>query len=266
LRLQARVAALPPDWFSPSSVPALDLLRAWDGEMRAESGGAAVYGRLMPTILRRLLGPSLGPLLDEFLGLAQHEIGTINLFWGRAIPHALDLLDDPALGGLATEPATAPPGATPAEALLVAALEETARDLRQLLGPNPATWRWGSLHRVTWRHPLSAVKVLAPLLNRGPYEMPGDADTVNQASTVPYPATPESTNAWVPAYRMIVDLADPTRSVALLAGGESGHPGSPHYADQIGAWRSGRYHALLYNRHAIDKAAVHRLLLMPEAL
>lgn len=263
LRLQARVAHLPPDWLSPVARQAHDLLRAWDGEMRAESAGAAVYGRLLPAVQRQLFQPLLGDVFEEFLGLGQHEVGNINTFWGRVTPLALDLLDDPDLGGLHPRPPDAPAGATAADALLVAALEEAAADLTRLLGPNPASWRWGALNRVTWRHPLGAIKSLAPLFNRGPYELAGDLDTVNYAATLPYPPAGAATHAWLPAYRLIVDLAEPARSVSLLAGGEWGQPGSPHYADQIGAWRSGRYHTLLYNRVAIDKAAIHRLLLMP---
>jgi hypothetical protein len=63
-------------------------LLAWDGEMRAESAGAAVYGRLMPTLQRRLYGEALGDVLDEFLGLGQHAVGQVNIFWGR-VAHAL---------------------------------------------------------------------------------------------------------------------------------------------------------------------------------
>ncbi|MCC6630224.1 MAG: penicillin acylase family protein [Chloroflexi bacterium] len=263
LRLMGRLADLDPAWLSPVAAQAHDLIRAWDGEMRAESAGAAVYGRLMPTLQRRLYGEALGEVLDEFLGLGQHDIGNINIFWGRTTPLTLALLDEADLGGLTPRIDHHPAGASRPQALLVAALEETAADLSRLLGPNPAAWRWGALNRVTWRHPLSAVKGLAPLLNRGPFELPGDLDTVNYAATLPYPVDGTATQAWLPAYRLVVDLADPTRSIALMAGGEWGQPGSSHYADQIGAWRSGRYHALLYDWSAIEKAAIHRLVLLP---
>jgi penicillin amidase len=263
LRLQARLAGLAPEWLSPPARQAHDLMRAWDGEMRAESAGAAVYGRLMPSLLQLLFEPTLGEIFPEFLGLGQHDFGNINTFWGRVTPLALDLVDDPDVGGLRGRPADAPAGATVADAVLVAALESAAADLGRLLGPNPATWRWGALNRVAWRHPLSAVKALAQLLNRGPYELPGDLDTVNYAATLPYPAEGAATQAWVPAYRLIVDLADPGRSVSLLAGGEWGQPGSPHYADQIGSWLTNRHHALWYSRAAVDKAAIDRLLLLP---
>jgi penicillin amidase len=262
LRLQARLSSLDPAQLSPSARGAFDLLQAWDGEMRAESAGAAVYGRLLPVVLRRLFGPTLGDILDEYLGIGQHDFGAMNSFMGRAIPLALDLLDEPDLGGLATALPPRPDTAA-ADTLLLAAMEETAGDLRRLLGPDVATWRWGALNRVTWRHPLSAVRVLAPLLNRGPYELAGDSETVNYTATLPIPPQGVAKQAWLPGYRLIADLAEPARSVSLLAGGQSGLPGSRHYDDQIGAWRSGRHHALLYDPTAIDRAAIHRLLLLP---
>jgi penicillin amidase len=46
-------------------------------------------------------------------------------------------------------------------------------------------------------------------------------------------------------FRMIADLSDPEGGLwAIDAGSESGHPGSPHYNDQIGDWLTARYHHL----------------------
>src|ERR1019366_3424690 len=44
-------------------------------------------------------------------------------------------------------------------------------------------------------------------------------------------------------YRMIADLADPSAGLwATEVAGSSGHPGSPHYADQIEPWSAGELH------------------------
>lgn len=263
LRLQARLGALPVEHLSPAGRRVLSLVRAWDGEMRPESLGAAAYGRLLPVVQRRLFAESLGDLLPAFLGVSAGELGSITVFFGRALPLALDLLDDPELGGLPVRLAPLP-GVSRADGLLLASLEETAGDLERLLGPEVSGWRWGALHRVGWLHPLGAIKALAPLLNRGPYELGGDGDTVNYGASMPFPPAGVATDAWGAGYRLIADLADPARSLSLLAGGQSGLPGSKHYADQIGAWLSNRYHALLYDRTAIDKAAIDRLLLVPD--
>jgi penicillin amidase len=43
-----------------------------------------------------------------------------------------------------------------------------------------------------------------------------------------------------PALRYAVDLGDPEHALFGLAGGQSGHPGSPHYADALADWLSGQ--------------------------
>ena len=43
-----------------------------------------------------------------------------------------------------------------------------------------------------------------------------------------------------PTMRMVVDLADLDASTWVDMTGTSGHPGSPHYADQLRAWADGR--------------------------
>jgi penicillin amidase len=62
-----------------------------------------------------------------------------------------------------------------------------------------------------------------------------------------------------PSYRQIVDLGSPDESRWILAGGTSGDPRSPHYADQVEAWLSGTYRPMrLRSRtEAADGAVAH---------
>ena len=63
-------------------------------------------------------------------------------------------------------------------------------------------------------------------------------------------------------YRLIADLADPHRGLwAIDAGGESGHPGSPHYDDLLPLWAEGQYFPLAYSRAKVEEVARHRLRL-----
>jgi penicillin amidase len=54
-----------------------------------------------------------------------------------------------------------------------------------------------------------------------------------------------------PACRFVVDLGNLSRSRSLNAPGQSGQPGSRHYADRIQAWFQGNYHPMLYHREDI---------------
>jgi len=44
------------------------------------------------------------------------------------------------------------------------------------------------------------------------------------------------------SWRMVVDLSDRVGAEVVYPGGQSGHPGNPHYDDMVSDWVEGRYH------------------------
>jgi penicillin amidase len=66
-----------------------------------------------------------------------------------------------------------------------------------------------------------------------------------------------------PSHRRVVDLADLDRSVAVLCGGQSGHPASPHYVDQVTLWRDGEVRPAPFTRPAVERHARYRQVLTP---
>jgi acyl-homoserine lactone acylase PvdQ len=72
-----------------------------------------------------------------------------------------------------------------------------------------------------------------------------------------------------PPFRFIADLSDLRNSWGLLTPGNSGHPASKHYDDQVQAWfNAGNpvpagYHPMLYDRADVDRHAQARLYLTP---
>ena len=52
---------------------------------------------------------------------------------------------------------------------------------------------------------------------------------------------------------MIVELGDTPRGFVVYPGGESGNPGSPHYADFMGKWTKGEYYETLFLKKADEK-------------
>jgi penicillin amidase len=63
--------------------------------------------------------------------------------------------------------------------------------------------------------------------------------------------------------RMVVDLGDLDSSTWVNLTGTSGHPASPHYADQFAAWASGETFAWPFTAAATTADAVDRLTLRP---
>jgi penicillin amidase len=138
---------------------------------------------------------------------------------------------------------------------LIAAIARLQTQLGEL-----SQWRWGRLHTIYFPHPLSSLgEPFAKTFDLGPLPRPGDGLTPN--------ATRHNSNfAQVngATYRHIFDLADWDRGIATSAPGQSGQPGSPHYADLLPLWAEGKYFPLVYSRAKVEAHTRHRLTLKPK--
>lgn len=139
------------------------------------------------------------------------------------------------------------------EPMIRTTMELVLASLRERLGPDMAQWKWGRIHVLPLRHFLSGRGDLAQLLDHGHQPVKGDYTTVCNAWQN---AAGESRSG--AGYRLIADLGDPAAGLwAVDAQSQSGHPGSPHYSDQLGDWMAGRYHYLSLapsDEHAISPA------------
>ena len=202
---------------------ALDALRRWDGRLDAESVGGAVYEVLRVCLLRRLLRSLADEdAVEALLGRGRHPLVRSSSYTYRATGALLR--------GLAQH-GTPLDGGERGDETLREALEAAVAELRSRLGDDPRRWRWGRLHRVTFAHSLGMVPALGRLLNRGPYPVGGDVDTVCQTGSDAEGAY--AVNAWIPSYRQVIDLANFDRSLAAVSTGQSEQVGSPHYDDLI---------------------------------
>jgi penicillin amidase len=129
-------------------------------------------------------------------------------------------------------------------ARVVAAFNGALDELAARLGPDMPQWTWGRLHSITLHHPLSGRGDLAYLLDRGGQALGGNGFTVcNTGADANYAATLGAN------YRIIADLSTPIPVLWTVdAAGQSGHPGSDHYCDQLDDWLEGRYHYISLNR------------------
>ena len=119
---------------------------------------------------------------------------------------------------------------------------------------------WGRLHTAVFRHPLEARgKAFAQAFDLGPVPRPGDVHTVNNTR---HDDTFHQVHG--ASYRHVLDLADWDRGLATSTPGQSGQPGSLHYADLLPLWAKGEYFPLVYSRTRVDKETQHRLVLKPK--
>jgi penicillin amidase len=135
---------------------------------------------------------------------------------------------------------------------LASTLRETLNELSRRFGDDINAWQWGSLHTISFTHPLNH-----PPFHLGPIARPGDANTVNSTSGANFRQTSGA------SFRQILDLADWDRSVATNVPGESGDPQSPFYSNLLDEWASARYHPLPFSRKSVEAATAERLRLLP---
>ena len=250
---------LVPPYATPNTQTALRLFQDWDGHLAADSPTAAIYQLFIRRFLYNLFGAVAGDLSDapdlddRFVGKGPHPLlqPSSPIFGpnGRAlIAHLLDTPDSPLFRQRSRDD------------LMLQSLREAVEFLEWKLGMQVEEWRWGDLHQLTYNHPLGQVKPLDKLFNRGPYPVGGDDTTI--WNTVIFFHNVEDGQMTGPACRFVVDLGDLSRSLSLNAPGQSGQPGSRHYADRIQPWLEGDYHPLLFSRSDVVAQAEATLHLL----
>ncbi len=223
---------------TPEIEPALELLKPWDGELGKDSAAAALF----EVWWRDHLEMEVGRRIAETLG-----IGAL------ADEHLLQIVEqaDPRLG------------ASPAEArneVLRISLKSAFADVTKRLGPDPADWRWGDLHRIGLRHLWSGrfPDELRTAAEIGSAPRGGSGNTVGNTS---YNSTFHQRSG--ASFRMVIDVGNWDASVAMNNPGQSGDPRSPHYKDLFESWANDEAFPLLYSRGAILEAAEARIELVP---
>ncbi len=218
-----------------------DMLRGWNARIDADSAPAALF-----EILWRDLG-------DRMLAAIVPE---------RARDLVTEIAPSLLLGLLAKPDARL--GRDPAvtrDAMIDAAMLSSWATARSLLGPDPAKWRWGTLHQVRIAHPLSRVPAIAaafpPIEGEG---TGGDSYTVMARWLGSGPSWKASGGA---SYLQVIDVGAWDKSLMLNLPGQSNDPRSKHYRDQYAPWIAGRMQPMLFSRAAVDANVAARTALNP---
>lgn len=194
-------------------------LQTWDGRMEPDSVGGALFETFFANWQYRVAAERFAPeaamlAADSIAGLASSLLKADDAGWFKS-----------------EEDRTAAIRAT---------MLETCRELESQLGPDMEQWVWGTLHRIRLHHPLSYIEPLRELLDRGGQPVGGSGVTVCNTGMDPNYAASMGAN-----YRIVADL-DPGAPdlFSIDAAGQSGHPGSAHYCDQLPDWLAGKLAAL----------------------
>jgi penicillin amidase len=235
-----------------------DILAQWDLNMESDSGGAALWAVLIRRLLENTFRDELGDAADLFFGERWSPREAPNLFSG----HSLVILD-----GLINEPQAVwfddirTPEREALADLLVKSLDEASTFVADQLGDETSDWSWGRLHQVNILHPLGPGRLLGFFLNLGPYPGRGWNLTVMQSMVAP--GGDFGLRGATAGNRNLYDLGDWELGRGVIAPGESGMYGSPHYRDQVDMWLRGQGHALPYSTEEVNRHSAHVLTMVP---
>ena len=147
--------------------------------------------------------------------------------------------------------------------VLAELLADAVAELKESLGDDMTTWDWGRMHRTEPRHPLSEVFAeAAEFLDPPSLPIHGDGDTPLAGG---YGIRNEFVATSVSVNRYIHDPSDWTNSRWIVPLGASGHPASPHYADQAETWANVEYIPQLWDWDQIPSEAESHQRLEPQS-
>jgi len=238
-----QLIALLPAQGSVGAEPAIAMLRDWDGRLGADSAPAALFEILWRDLGNRILAA----IVPERARTLVSQIAPSVLLGLLARPDAR----------LGANPAAA------RDALFDAALVAAWNSARERLGPDPAAWRWASLHQVRITHPLSRIPAIAAAFPAIQGEgSGGDAYSVMARGLGDGSNWHTRSGA---SYLQVIDVGAWDNSLMLNLPGQSNDPRSPHYRDHYRPWIRGEMQPMLFSRRAVDAAAISRTVFRPSA-
>ena len=231
---------------------ALDILESWDMHFDLDSPGATLFSVWYSHLAFNTLHDDIPAF---FLGLTapflSQLVGRDLSAWlaGRDPKPEKDYFDN-----LRTDGQT-----ETADDQMVASLEGAVGQLAAFFGPEREmeTWRWGEVHKKKFVHPVWDD------LSQGFFENDGGQHSVDPAE---YPiVTPEGAIQTLPykqgdgpAFRFCVEMKEGEwKTYNVLPGGQSGHAGDPHFADQLPLWLSNQNYQFWVLREDVEAHAVN---------
>ncbi len=201
------------------------ILGAWDLHDEAEQIGPTVFHNIYERFAWLTFADELGPeLARTMLGnwyFWQERFGQMVL--GGDLQHWFD-------------DATTADRVEGRNEILLRAAREARAGLTRDLGADPSGWRWGRVHRHTLVSPIRREGFGKGLVGGGSHAVSGSVEALYRGLydyNSPYDVTVSA------SLRMVADLADDAKVMAVLPGGVAGRVFHPNGTDQIDAFMDG---------------------------
>ena len=260
----------------PWEKTALNELRQWNYRMDADSAAALVFHYTLIHLLDMTFGDKLEgaelegaelqslseidekkqatPLYQSYLGMSISPLFLINGFNMRAELRLLQLISQHEESEWYAEATTG--RSRSRDELLQEALTLAVQDIRERMGDSTLRWDWGRSHQVRYVHPMGSLRFLGRFFNKGPFPIGGDGTTPLQTRHALQ--LPLGVVQVTPSYRQVYEVGAWDRAQTINSSGQSGHPLSNLYDDQIQLWLEGGYHAMPWSREAVEDETVFR--------
>ncbi len=239
---------------------ALRAIRNWNYRMDPDSEAALIFHYTLIHLLDMVYSDKIATGLRGFRGMAMSPLFLIHGFSLRAETRLLELINEHAESIWYMEAKTR--RSRTREELLQEALSAAVRDIRKQISDNALKWDWGRSHQIRYVHALGSARFLRRFFNRGPFPIGGDGTTPMLARQAP--ELPPGLVQVLPSYRQIYEVGAWDRAQTVTTAGQSGHPLSDHYDDQIAMFCEGVYHPMPWSDDAVDEATVYLMTLSPD--
>lgn len=137
---------------------------------------------------------------------------------------------------------------------------EVKEELTALLGKDISAWQWEKVHQIEFVNPLVREGAAKGLVGAVKFPMAGSGETLYRAK---YAFDKPFDIVFHSALRMVADMADPEKVLAVVSGGAVGRTFSPHLNDQLEAYANGQHTYWWFSPEQIEKHQVEELILEP---
>ena len=209
-------------------------LEQWDCRMETDRTGAAIFESFFYYWGLRVAKERFKPEVALILGTAIAGL-SVNLLNGKNLTWFHETTCEKAI----------------LETMLV-----TIDDLSSRLGPDISNWTWGSIHRIQLDHQLADRGEIFKTLSKGGDPVRGNGITVCNTGFDPNYLAGIGAN-----YRINASLADnPPGLWSVDTAGQSGHPGSENYCDQLNSWLKGNLYYIPLDRARVEQNEVSKII------
>ncbi len=224
------------------------LLETWDHHDSADSVAPTIFQEVYRNFAGLVFQDELGPELTS--AMLDHWY-----FWQERLQKMVVDNNSPWFDDIKTQDIRE----TRDDLFCMAGLDACKR-LAEISGLGPHGWKWGELHRLEFVSPLRREGLGKGWLGGGSHPISGSGETLLRSRYSFHEPYQVNLSA---SLRMVADMGDPDKVLAVLPGGVAGRLFHPHSIDQIESFMNGEKIYWWFSDAAIAAHTETTLLLTP---